>query len=45
LGLFAAPLHVTAGAGSVGARREGRRYIVHFDELLSAFLEFEAALL
>ena len=29
----------------VDAHREGRRYIVHSDELLSAFLELEQALL
>jgi hypothetical protein len=29
----------------VDAHREGRRYIVHSDELLSAFLELEATLL
>jgi hypothetical protein len=29
----------------VDAHREGRRYIVHSDELLSAFLELEAMLL
>jgi hypothetical protein len=29
----------------VDAHREGRRYIVHPDELLSAFLELEATLL
>jgi len=29
----------------VVAHREGRRYIVHSDELLSAFLELEATLL
>jgi hypothetical protein len=29
----------------VDAHREGPRYIVHFDELLSAFLELEAMLL
>jgi len=29
----------------VDAHREGRRYIVHSDELLSAFLELEARLL
>ena len=29
----------------VDAHREGRRYIVHSDELLSAFLEFERTLL
>ena len=29
----------------VDAHREGRRYIVHSDELLSAFLELEAILL
>jgi len=29
----------------VDARREGRRYIVHSDELLSAFLELEQTLL
>jgi hypothetical protein len=28
----------------VDAHREGRRYIVHSDELLSAFLELEATL-
>ena len=28
----------------VDAHRKGRRYIVHFDELLSAFLELEATL-
>ena len=28
----------------VDAHREGRRYIVHSDELLSAFLELEAML-
>jgi hypothetical protein len=29
----------------VDAHREGRRYIVHSDELLSAFLKLEAMLL
>ena len=29
----------------VDAHREGRRYIVHSDELLSAFLELELTLL
>jgi hypothetical protein len=29
----------------VDAHREGRRYIVHSDELLSAFLQLEAMLL
>jgi hypothetical protein len=29
----------------VDAYREGRRYIIHSDELLSAFLELEAPLL
>jgi len=29
----------------VNAHREGHRYIVHSDELLSAFLELEATLL
>jgi hypothetical protein len=29
----------------VDAHREGRRYIVHSDELLSAFLELEQTLL
>lgn len=29
----------------VDAHREGRRYIVHSDDLLSAFLELEAMLL
>jgi len=29
----------------VDAHREGRRYIVRFDELLSALLELEATLL
>ena len=29
----------------VDAHREGRRYIVHSDELLTAFLELEATLL
>ena len=29
----------------VDAHREGRRYIVHSEELLSAFLELEATLL
>ena len=29
----------------VDAHRDGRRYIVHSDELLSAFLELEATLL
>jgi hypothetical protein len=29
----------------VDAQREGRRYIVHSDELLSAFLELEETLL
>jgi len=33
------------GAGIVHAHREGRRYIVHSDELLRAFLELEASLL
>jgi hypothetical protein len=31
--------------GIVDAHREGRRYIVHSDELLSAFLELEQTLL
>jgi hypothetical protein len=31
--------------GIVDAHREGRRYIVQADELLSAFLELEATLL
>jgi len=29
----------------IDAHREGRRYIVHSDELLSAFVELEATLL
>jgi hypothetical protein len=29
----------------VDAHREGRRYVVHSDEFLSAFLELEATLL
>jgi len=32
------------GYCSVDAHREGRRYIVHSDELLSAFLELEQTL-
>ena len=42
---IAAPLPERAGAGVVDAHREGRRYIVHSDELLSAFLELERTLL
>jgi len=33
------------GRWIVDAHREGRRYIVHSDKLLSAFLEWEAMLL
>ena len=36
--------HCTAGAGLLTPHREGRRYIVHSDELLSALLESEATL-
>ena len=39
-GVIAAPLPVMAG-GILDALREGRRYIVHSDEPLSAFLELE----
>jgi len=38
--VIAAPLPVMAG-GILDAHREGRRYIVHSDEPLSAFLEQE----
>ena len=38
--VIAAPLPEMAG-GILDAHREGRRYIVHSDEPLSAFLELE----
>jgi len=42
VGVIAAPLPEMAGAGSLMPIAEtGRRYIVQFDELLSAFLELE----
>jgi hypothetical protein len=42
----AAPLPKMAGVGIVdGHRGDRRRYIVHFDELLTAFLELGATLL
>jgi len=44
-GAIAAPLPETAGVGIVDAHREGRRYIVHSDELMTAFLELEVMLL
>jgi len=37
--------HAERLAWIVDAHREGRRYIVHSDELLSAFLQLEAMLL
>jgi hypothetical protein len=43
-GAIAALSRRTVGVGSL-THREGRRYIVHSDELLSAFLELEAMLL
>jgi len=46
-GAITARSHATAGPLDLGrpCRDEGRRYIVHSDELLSAFLELEATLL
>jgi hypothetical protein len=44
-GAIAAPLPEIAAVGIVDAHREGRRYIVHSDELVSAFLELEQMLL
>jgi hypothetical protein len=45
-GVIAAPLPEMDGwRWIVDAHREGRRYIVHSDELMSAFLELEATLL
>ena len=42
---IAAPLPEMAGAGLLTPHRgDGKRYIVHSDELLSAFLELEAML-
>jgi hypothetical protein len=44
--VIAVPLPETAGVGSFDAHRDdGRHYIVHSDELLSAFLELEQTLL
>jgi hypothetical protein len=43
-GVIAAPLPENDWRWIVDAHREGRRYIVHSDELLSAFLELEAML-
>jgi hypothetical protein len=39
--VIAAPSPENGWRWIVDAHREGRRYIVHSDELLSAFLEFE----
>ena len=44
-GVIAAPLHPDGWRWIVDAHREGRRYMVHSDELLSAFLELEQTLL
>jgi hypothetical protein len=44
-GAIVAPGQKMAGGWIVDAHREGRRYIVHSDELLSAFLELEKTLL
>jgi hypothetical protein len=42
-GAIAVRLFETAGVGIVDAHKgDGKRYIVHSDELLSAFLELEA---
>ena len=42
---IAAPLPEIGWRWIVDAHREGRRYIVQSDELLSAFVELEAMLL
>jgi hypothetical protein len=44
-GVIAVPLPEMAACWIVDAHREGRRYFVHSDELLSAFLELEQTLL
>ena len=45
MGLLQRRLPETAGGGSLTLIAKGRRYIVHSDELLNAFLELEAILL
>jgi len=42
---IAVPLPEISACWIVDAHREGRRYFVHSDELLSAFLELEQTLL
>ncbi len=43
--VIAAPLPEMVSVGSSMHHREGRRYVVHSDKLLSAFLESETTLL